>query len=392
MQLRAPMLFALLAAGCAGDPKALNGTALYVTNFFDADYKVRQLLFIGDTTGGNDAFPRGARPDPASTTDLNGPLTARILLSDSLAGKEVALTVYALDLNGEVVEVGYATTPVALGVETDVEVQLTPFVSAPSDGGVVDAGFDAGIIDAGTRTDGGTGCDCATGCCIFGANPDGGPCAPSVSTTSTPGNEGTIAPLTITAQFCGRANNACTGSDFCDPLRANACAGPKCVCGTMAAQCPQGTRCSVSANGAASCVCDRLSNCDGCCSPQGTCEAPAPNTCGAGGIACQKCLGATGFTPGCENPVFGAGACSNSTTCPGCNKVNECCSGNACSGFGGFPTCRARPAGMVSSVCESCDILRSNGCHWSTGQCACGDGGTCSPAQVCEKGACKSIF
>jgi hypothetical protein len=178
--------------------------------------------------------------------------------------------------------------------------------------------------------------------------------------------------------------------DFCDPLRANTCMGAKCVCGTTGSLCPPGTRCANVGMGFA-CVCDKYSDCEGCCAPNGLCMPPETSLCGAAGIACQKCLGASGTSPKCEGPAWGVGACSNFVGCLACTGKNECCSGNTCSAFGGFPTCRSRPAG-VPSVCESCDVLRTNNCHWQTGQCACGDAGPCSQGHTCEEGKCKSIF
>lgn len=399
MRLRWPLLVGFLAgtliASCGGtkvDPKTLNGTALFVTCFFNADYHVRSLLFTGDTADGNDAFQRGSRPEPASTTDLNGPLTARILLKDALADQELAITVYALDANGEIVEVGTANVKVVGGRETDVRVNLAPFVVAPVDAGSdagTDAGvFDAGVLDAGVRADGGTACDCTSGCCILGANPDGGACAPTTS-ASFP-LEGNAPPFLVTGQFCGRSGFACTVSDFCDPMRANTCAGAKCSCGTLGAPCAPGMRCTL-VGSVAACLCDKYSNCDGCCSAQNQCVTLVDsNACGAGGLACQKCVSATGVAPKCEGALWGTGACANFQNCLQCDQIDKCCNGNQCAG-GGFPVCRARPPG-VPSVCESCDLLRSNRCHPVTGQCACGDAGPCNQGQTCKEGTCKAIF
>ena len=372
-------------------PETLNGTALYVTNLFNSDYRVRALLFIGQNAEGNEVFQRATRPEPPSATDIFAPQRVRILLPDALAGKELTLSVYALDSTNEYVEYGTAVVTPKVGRETDVTVNMKPFNDLPVDAGV-DAGTDAGKIDSGV-VDAGR-CDCPTGCCIPDAGqPDGSSCAPS-GTSSTPlGGMGT---LVFTIQFCGPPKTMCRGGiwpngDFCDPIRATGCSSglnPACVCGSEP-QCAPGMRCSdATMKGVFSCVCDTFSECLGCCGtgPSGpACKSPPVGTaCGSGGLACEVCLSA-GTAATCSLGASGGpGACNPSSACLACTSVGKCCTGSQCAS-GDYPTCRLKAA-PSPSICQACDILRTDRCS-PAGQCACGATATCGPNQFCIRDA-----
>ena len=380
----------LVLANCSKpDPKTLNGTALYVNNLFaTSKYQIRQLQFVGQNTMGNDVFQSDFRPTPASTTDLSSPQTVRILLSDSLAGTDVVLTVYAIDANGENAEYGTSTVKVVLGTETDVTVNMKPFevADAGSDGGV-DAGrsFDASLPDGGVAT-----CSCNQTCCVAGApGQDGGSCA-VFGTVRGPVLAG-LPPFQISFLFCGPPKTFCDPNDFCHGIRSDTCisapdGGSKCSCGNQG-DCPPGTRCLNKGPGAVACTCDVLSNCDGCCgySDAGNPKCfermdLTPAVCGAAGLACDKCpVSAT-----CTAVGFGVGACSNvaSNECISCIGVNKCCSATKCLDAG-FPTCRQLPPTKGGSACDSCEFGRSDRCSPITGGCACGIGKPCEGFQFC---------
>ncbi len=384
-------------ANCAKDPKTLNGTALYVNNLFDNTYNVRQLLFIGQNSSGNEVFTRDYRPAMPSATDLTSPQTVRILLSDSLADTEVTLVVYALDDNAELAEYGASTVKVALGTETDVTVNMKPFVipdaGTPVDAGVVDAGtFDASLPDGGVAT-----CPCSSTCCIPDAGqPDGGRCA-FLGAGSYPVPQGGLPPVQVTVQFCGVPKSFCTAADFCDLFRANTClqlpSGPTCSCGTSGAICPAGSRCAdIKGTGVFGCTCDPYANCQGCCTagangnPPSCKDARTGLACGAAGLSCESCTGAgTGLI--CSQAPYGAGVCSNSATCVACTGVKQCCSGTACL-QSDWPVCRKQGpgSGLGGSVCEACEVGKTSQCGRQSGQCACGEEPPCKTPLACFKG------
>ena len=93
----------------------------------------------------------------------------------------------------------------------------------------------------------------------------------------------------------------------------------------------------------------------------------------------------TGPAGVCTGLLWGAGACSNSTTCGTCTQDGKCCSGQKCEAHA-FPTCRAVKAG-VQSVCQACDLLRADHCN-PAGGCACGTHNECSEKQFCSDGGC----
>lgn len=407
-------------SNCSGDPKAQNGTALFITSYFKPEEHVRSLLFIGqDPNAGNELFQRDSRPSPASATDLKSPQTVRILLPETLDKSPIRVVVYAQDVNGDPIEFGQsADAIVTKGVETDVRVDMQPFdLPGPDAGGGGGAGGGVGTgggKGGGSGTGGGsgvgggaagggggasTGCGCTTGCCLPDAGlPDGSTCAPSSSALMPLASR---PPLLTTFVVCGPAGTYCGFKDLCDPLRANGCRTgptgvPVCSCGANNS-CPRGTRCVPEGNGGFTCACDDVSACNGCCNSRqsdggfGTCRALANttvNSCGAAGFQCEGCSG-MGGTGMCTLLGTGQGVCNSSGKCATCLGSNQCCTGNQCLTLA-YPTCRARVGGTPpNSPCMACDLGRSDRCAPSGG-CGCGGGLECDENHLCphDGGGC----
>lgn len=386
-----------LGAACSGgkDPATLNGTAFFVTVFFNTTLDVRALEFIGTNKDGNDVFKRESRPSPPATTRLKSPETARILLQDSLRGQTIDLSVFGFDNFNERVEYGAASGKVVEGREVDVTVNMKPLnlgTGGGAGGGAGGAGgggviaLDAGVPDGGVPGQ----CTCTTGCCLPGETA----CFPPIVTVFPLGTVG-LPNLVVGIVACGaKSGGICTLG--CDPLRANRCDNTgQCRCGPQPA-CKHGMRCGETAAGTFACVCDQFSQCSGCCGPvpggtgpngigcRGPDQADLTNftACGAAGNVCAVCTGIAGVDPQC---VFGPdvtggspGACSNSVQCVGCKDASQCCTHLSCATIA-FPTCRS----PNSRSCIACDVIRSDQCRPGEG-CGCGPGPQCPPLQSCR--------
>jgi hypothetical protein len=400
MRLRLALLvgFAVGAsfANCGRDPSTLHGTSLYVVAYFTTSgYDIRSLYFSGQTPGGNDLFEATYRPMAPSATKLPSPQKVRVYLGDDLADKQVTVSLYAVDAEGELVQFGASSVKVVKGREVEVSIEMSPF-SLESDGGIEDAGeqdsgfFDAGYIDAGRLQDGGMlQCNCDGGCCFPGTPT----CFEAVSSAIDAGSG--FAPIVFTFNICGPPGGFCSLA-LCDTGRANACQNGNCSCGKLGAQCPQGTRCSINGAGQNTCVCDFFSQCQGCCNANGTLCASnvalTRVTCGSAGQTCQPC-GAIALGPGidagtaisCQQGTTGVpsieqnGVCSTSTTCVGCTGANQCCSEMKCVASA-WPRCKKPNA----NVCIACDLLRTD--HCSATGCSCGTAMTpCTAQQYCDR-------
>ncbi len=390
-------LTGVLLAGCGKDPATIHGTALYVVAYFKTSgYDIRSLYFTGQTPRGNDLFDATYRPMTPASTSLASPQRVRVYLGNELKGDKVTVSLYAVDKDGELVQFGFKSAVVEEGREVEVKIEMQPFFIPESDAGFVDGGeyvdsgfFDAGTIDAGRLQDGGTlPCACDGGCCFPGASTCFVPAAAVIDAGSD------VAPLIYTFNVCGPPGSVCSLA-LCETSRTNTCHNGACSCGKQGL-CQPGTRCTTNGSGQSSCVCDFLSQCQGCCGLNGTtCFNNGGNfrlsqiACGASGLQCQACGGSvTGSNPTCNlsttgpAPVEQPGVCSSSLSCTSitCGAANQCCSENKCV-TAGYPRCRKPKA----NVCIACDLLRTDSCSATVG-CTCGnEGTTCNAGQYCDR-------
>jgi hypothetical protein len=388
----------VMLANCGRDPATVNGTALYVVNYFKSGGHIRALLFIGQNEKGNDVFESDFRPNPVSTTDLPVPQKIRILLSPDLGGQKINLSVYAIDEEGELVQFGSAQATAQTGREVEVQINMDPFSvpksDAGEDAGDEDAGFfDSGTVDSGLPDGGMIRCACPTGCCLPGTSV----CAkPTVVGADVDGGPRVSYSFLLT---CGRANSFCSGA-LCEPSHANTCqADGTCSCGG-GAPCAAGQRCADFGAKGFACVCDVYSDCRGCCSGASCLVSNLSQTaCGAGGGACELCAftggGMTTFLTCSQSGSNGGaqlGVCSSSTTCQDCKDAKQCCSGMKCL-EAHWPRCRS----LNQNVCTACDAIRSDSCSPSAGNCACGAGLPCRSNELCDRQAvggprCKQLY
>lgn len=172
----------------------------------------------------------------------------------------------------------------------------------------------------------------------------------------------------------------------CDLLLQDTCTpGGACACGGGAA-CITGQRCL---NG--QCVCDS-SVCDaGCCSGN-VCSSRSVMACAPAGLACAAC------DPFVADRCNAAGQCACGTGGV-CGAGQQCVNGNCvcnatscdagCCGTGQSCTTRSIAAcGASGASCAPCDMTLADHCS-GTGQCSCGDGGSCASGQRCVGGVCN---
>ncbi|MBX7101447.1 MAG: hypothetical protein K1X89_27275, partial [Myxococcaceae bacterium] len=209
---------------------------------------------------------------------------------------------------------------------------------------------------------GGPSCQCGTGCCAQGGPSCAVPEVLQVKNANLPdGGEGLL------SIPCGASAAACSAR--CGLFESNECKGGQCLCGSNAA-CGPGLRCTPGGN----CACDRFSNCDGCCSKDGSgrpvcvsrLEQANQKLCGFAGSACTT--------------VAAVASC-------GCAQLaaGQCCGGTA-PVDAGFPVCPS-----VFKRCVACDRLRSNACGPGSSSatpddvCVCGSTGKpCAANEYCE--------
>jgi hypothetical protein len=355
-----------LVIGACGPTKTDGPTALVVKVLLNQNRGTRILFIRGVDSTPVDLFPGQYRPEQPLPAQMPTGQTFRILLDDSAAGTPFDLTVVGLDADNVPIEAATMVVTAVARQETSVTIKLAlyeePDAGAGGGGGAgggVAAGGGGGAAGGGGGT---AGCRCATGCCdVSGecAVSDGGVKAKLVFVGPVGGECRGICPLQLADRYSVDAGCQC---------------GNEGVCGT-------GLRCS-----SGHCVCDRSSNCPGCCVGASMCALTGSNTggtmqCGAGGIQCQNCGG--GQTP----PV-----CSISGTCGACTaSTDQCCSGRDKAEVA-FPTCR-----QVDGACEACDLARSDRCVQPVlatkfSGCSCGpNGGLCPSRQACVNGACVPL-
>lgn len=363
-------LMLLLFFGAACGARSPYGTSLHVTVSFPESAKLTQLRFRG-LTGESPAFPTTLRPEAASATTLASPQAVRALLSDALAGTPVRVRVEGLDGTGAVVLAGEATSPSLVRGD---EVAMTVTLGTDAlDGGGWPSGTGGGTGSdggSGAGTGGGTGgapdagpaayCDCATTCCS----------AANLCIAAVP--LAVSATRTVSLVGCGQEDQPC--SFACDPLKTSQCIGRQCLCGNVV--CGPGQRCASDGAGGVACVCDRESNCHGCCDGATCVQIQAgTTTCGTGGSQCHAC-GA--------GKVCGADGTCTGTTC----DAGACRTADGCE-LPAFPTC------VSSGNCTACDPVRSDRCG-QPGACRCGANAACVSTQYCDQtGAtptCKPLW
>lgn len=148
------------------------------------------------------------------------------------------------------------------------------------------------------------------------------------------------------------------------------------------------------------------SNCAGCCSPDGVCQAGSGlSACGLSGAACDVCVAGQACTSG--KCVAAQTGCGPGNCASGCCQGDVCKTGNengACGSGGGV--CNACPGTQSCNASKVCEAV-SAGCQATCAGCcvgntcsagnqagACGASGaactTCQSGQVCDQGQCKS--
>ncbi len=356
-----------LAIGACGPTKTDGPTALVVKVLLNQNRGTRILYITGVDQTPVDLFPGQYRPEQPLTAQMPTGQTFRILLDDSAAGSPFDLTVVGINADNVPIEAATMSVTALARQETNVTIKLALY-EEPDGGAGGGAGGGGGTGGGGGATGGGGGspaCRCATSCC------DGltGECAVS---------DGGVRARLI---FAGPVGGECRG--ICPLLQADRYSvDAGCQCGNSGV-CGTGLRCE-----GARCVCDRTSNCPGCCVSQNVCAQTGSNTggtgqCGAGGTSCQSCAGGGQSPP----PV-----CSISGTCGACSAQSEqCCSGRDRTDVS-FPTCR-----QVDGACEACDPARSDRCVQAVlatkfSGCSCGPtGGQCPTNRACVAGACAPL-
>ncbi|MGQ0504255.1 MAG: hypothetical protein ACT4TC_02970 [Myxococcaceae bacterium] len=308
----------LLLLGCHG------GTSVLLTVELDPAAPVRQLELSG--SAGELAFGPELRPAEEGEP-LPSPQTTRVFLRDAYAGRDLDVTVRALNgglLVGEVSQ----SVAVVKGKEVTLTLSLVGLL-ASNDAGV-DAGVcaqcdpkrsdqcfndtclcgDAGVCSAGQACKNGE-CECGPdscqGCC------DGTTCLAG-NTTQNCGNAGTACKACIGANCtdagtcdscnvsicpngccngpncvdppslaqCGAMGGGCTR---CDAVNSNLCTNGGCKCGT-GNPCAAGRHCTAGNT----CVCDAVSCPKGCCDDNNNCQpGTAKSACGKNGAACDSC-------------------------------------------------------------------------------------------------------
>jgi hypothetical protein len=322
---------ALVLLSC--DPLTANGTTFFAAVAWQDGWPIFALRFSGDASG-QPVFNTQTRPDPPAAL-LHPTQSVRILLSDAFDGELVNLTVEGLQDDGGVNARGSAMATVTKDREVNVAVEL-------SQGGI----------------DGGTLCECPTGCCKAGEKG----CAT---------NGGVF--------FCPRtAGSVCSGIQ-CSVLSANRC-GNGCTCG-MGGACGPGLRCEGTGMNA-TCACDPTSACSGCCANNTTCIQAGGediSNCGNGGSACDNC----------NARCLDAGVCDLLMSCGG----GMCHTGKSCQPAQ-WPRCERL------GLCVACDPLRSDQCSSSgisVEPCQCGaTGAACDAGTFCVadggQARCVPIF
>jgi hypothetical protein len=379
-----------LVALCSACGSDATGIQLTVTS----DVEIDQLAVEG-TAAPDVVYERVQVPSPARTIEAEGE-TLVILVDESLAGREVTLTVEGLQA-GDVVTSGAETT---VRIASEHLVPAAVHLTAPADlcGGVVCTDDqacvdDACVCDAG-RCDGCCGTDehcqpgldddvCGSGGNACEACPDGDTCEGGVCGGCALTCDGCCSGSTCEEsanEHCGVDGAACATCS----LRAPMCVNGGCQCEDRPA-CEPGQACS---NGL--CVCNGTSCPDGCCSSN-VCQIRSFDSCATGGDECMECD--VQLADGCSN----VGAC----TCgggQGCDLGQFClggscfCDGSSCPGgccdedFVCHSTTSADFCGLNGSSCAECDEARADGCV--DGQCACGEGPACGPSQRCVAHAC----
>ena len=138
------------------------------------------------------------------------------------------------------------------------------------------------------------------------------------------------------------------------------------------------------------CVCNPSSCPSGCCQGPNCVEA-ALASCGASGLACQKCDSARSDSCSAE----GSCQCGSGASCAGGQRcvAGLCvCDASSCpSGCCEGASCRTRTlasCGAAASSCVVCDATLADTCS-AEGRCRCGLNPTCAAGQTCTPDGCK---
>lgn len=153
--------------------------------------------------------------------------------------------------------------------------------------------------------------------------------------------------------------------------------------GALCQACPSGDSCDEGA--CSGCT----STCEGCCEGS-ICLESTLESCGVGGVACDRCNELAADTCSDEGECLcGAElACATGQRCVSgmcvCDEVS--CAGGCCNGS----TCEIRSVetcGSGGSTCSVCDPDFADTCS-SDGACRCGDSDPCAPGFHCNSGVC----
>jgi hypothetical protein len=373
------LIAALLAVSCGSSSP--DGTTFFIRVAWQDAWGVQQLRFAGATSSAT-AFPTSDRPTSPESS-LSSPQSVRVLLSPSLDGQTVNVTVAGLDGTGAVVATGSAMEQVQKDQEVSFLIELmqggtgggsgTGGGTAANGGGSappLGGGSAAGGTGGGSMGTGGGGtvvasCNCPGGCCASGKSS----CEVGVGIFFT------CSESAVCTHNNGIGTGTCGSSDscnnVCDLRTADSCGMKGCQCGDQQA-CGDGMLCY-----AGQCFCTALT-CSGCCTPDaGQCITnPDSQHCGAGGATCVSCDGGAVAGAGCST-----GVCSvlNITKC---TDPMQCLSGDDCVDAGAPPRCIASATG----ICYFCDPVTSDRCRPDMNpRCGCGANAPCTNGSICVK-------